>query len=312
MARDSHQALWNATCSLVFQMPNGDGWRPRVAESFTFGIPLIARAAARDWNVVVALLGLTLASILAQTDAGFQIVIAGHDRPALPRDERLRFLPAEWVPEPVRSDNRDAGRKKFAIARHVVEHGGGLLMFVDADDWVPRGLVRAARETIGPNDLGGLIAHGFATDLHSLRTAPLPHPAIFAGGFHEVCGSSIVARLRPDDRDPLRRDPFAILHEHYRWAEQAQALGASVVQLDVAGNYVINTSQNHSETHGPYVDWRQGFVQAVRRHGMPASRAFLAEFGLTPDQVRKAAGGRGPGNPRRAPVLLLAKGERQW
>jgi hypothetical protein len=97
-----------------------------VAEPFTFGIPLIARASARHWPLTEALLGLTLASVQAQTDQDFRVVIAGHDRPDLPSaDGRVRFLEADWPAEPVRPDNLDSGRKKHAISRFVREGGGG-------------------------------------------------------------------------------------------------------------------------------------------------------------------------------------------
>ncbi len=265
------------------------------AEPFIFGIPLIARASARDWPRVEALLGLTLASLQAQTDRDFRIVIAGHDRPRTVFDDpRLSFLAADWPAEPVRPDNLDSGRKKHAIGERVRAEGGGLLMFVDADDWVDRRLVEAARATIGPHQIGGLIATGFATDLCALRAVPLPHPRIFHGGFHRLCGSSTIARLVPDDPDPLRRNPYTILHEHYRWIEVAREYGLAVARLPVSGNYVVNTSENHSEIHGPYAEWRRDFARRIGREGEAIDARFAAGFGLRLEQIRKAAPGRGP------------------
>ena len=128
------------------------------AEPFTFGIPLIARAAAGNWALVEALLDLTLTSVRAQSDPDFRIVIAGHDWPQIPLDaERTTFIPAGWPAEPVRPDNLDSGRKKHVIEQHVLANGGGLLMFLDADDWVDIRLVETARRMIGPNHVGGLI-----------------------------------------------------------------------------------------------------------------------------------------------------------
>ncbi|WP_132254066.1 glycosyltransferase family A protein [Methylobacterium segetis] len=257
-----------------------------MAEPFTFGIPLIAREAAADWPLVTALLGLTLASAAAQTDRSFRIVIAAHDEPPLPcLADRTTILAADWAAADVRADNLDSGRKKHAIARHVLAQGGGLLMFLDADDWIDRHLVEIARATIPPDALGGYIAEGFAADVRSLRATPLPDPEIFDGAFHRLCGSSIVARLIPDSADPLRRDPHAALHEHYRWPETAHERGAKVVRLRATGAYVINTSANHSETHGPYSAWRRDMSARVGRTGFPFDEAFLSRFGLTPDQV---------------------------
>jgi hypothetical protein len=260
------------------------------SKPFTFGIPLIARAATGNWPLVEALLDLTLTSVRSQTDQDFRIVIAGHDRPRIPLNaHRTTFISVGWPAEAVRADNLDSGRKKHAINRLVLESGGGLLMFLDADDWVDVRLVETARALIGPDHIGGLIDRGFATDFRSLRAAPIPHPRIFDGGFHRICGSSTVARLRPGDPDPLRRDPYNVLHEHYRWIEVAREHNAALVRLPVSGNYLINTSENHSEVHGPFAGWRRSFTDAVGREGDAVTDAFLARFGLRREQVRAAS-----------------------
>jgi hypothetical protein len=256
-------------------------------ERFFFGVPLIARASARDWAAVQALLGLTLTSLRAQTEADIEILIAGHDRPDLPLDDAT-FLAADWPAEAVRADNLDAGRKKFAMQRHVLERGGGLLMFVDADDWVDRRTVAAARAEITREHVGALVETGYATDLLGLRAAPLPHPRVFDKAFHEICGSSTVARLDPSHPDPARRDPHSLLHEHYRWRQVAGEHGLAVARLPVEGSYVVNTSVNHSETHGPFADWRRDFNASVRREGQAADAEFLARFGLSPEDVDRA------------------------
>lgn len=257
-------------------------------EPFTFGIPLIARASARSWPIVETLLGLTLASVRAQTDQDFRVIVAGHDRPDLPLGDAV-FLQADWAAEAVRPNNLDSGRKKHAIQDHVLASGGGLLMFLDADDWVDIRLVEAARAGIGPDHLGGFIPAGYATDLRRMRAAPIPHPRIFAGAFHRVCGSSTVARLRPGDPDPLRRDPHRVLHEHYRWVEVAREHGATLARLEASGSYVINTSANHSELHGPHAEWRRGFTEAVGREGGDVDDAFATRFGLGLDEVQIAS-----------------------
>lgn len=257
---------------------------------FMFGIPLLPRACARHWPRIEALLDLTLTSVLAQTDQDFRIIIAGHDRPqALPDDARIAFVKADWPAEAIRADNRDRGRKTHAINRMVREGGGGLLMFLDADDWVDVRLVEAARSMIGPDHIGGLIDTGFAADFQTLRAAPLPDPCVFAGAFHRVCGSSAVLQLRPGDPDPFRGDPYRALHEHHRLVETAAAHGAELVRLPVSGSYVINTSDNHSEIHGPYTAWRRAFTEAVNRVGFPIDAAFATRFGLGLDHLRAAS-----------------------
>ena len=69
----------------------------RTSTPFTFGIPLIPASLAADWDLVQDLLGLTLASVLAQTDPDFRVVVAGHDLPSrLPDDPRVTFVRAGW------------------------------------------------------------------------------------------------------------------------------------------------------------------------------------------------------------------------
>lgn len=71
----------------------GDQLATLASTTFTFGIPLIARATAGDWDRVQALLGLCLRSLLAQRDPAFGIVVAGHDRPdCASADPRISFL----------------------------------------------------------------------------------------------------------------------------------------------------------------------------------------------------------------------------
>lgn len=259
-------------------------------QPFSFGIPLIARASTDDWTMVETLLGLTVRSLLAQTDNDFRIVIAGHDRPALDLPpERIVFLEATWPAEAVRADNLDSGRKKWAINDHVLGHGGGLLMFVDADDWVDRQVVATGRAMLTGDVAGGFIAGGVITDLKALRAAPVPHPGVFDGGFHSICGSSNIMVLRPDHPVAARRDPYHLLHEHYRWEDVAAEHGLNVVPLPVSGSYVVNTSVNHSEGHGPFADWRRQLNASVQKVGAPLDDAFCGRFGLRLDDVTAAS-----------------------
>ncbi|CAO4164782.1 hypothetical protein [Methylorubrum extorquens] len=262
-----------------------------MAEPFTFGIPLIARDAASNWPLVEALLGLTLRSVAAQTDPSFRVVIAGHDRPAIaPIDPRISFIAADWPAESVRADNLDSGRKKHLISRHILAEGGGLLMFLDSDDWIDRRVVEAARIMIPSEALGGYIADGFIADIRANRAVNLPDKHIFDGGFQRLCGSSIVARLVPEAPDALRRNPHAVLHEHYRWPETAQERGGEAVPLPVKGAYVINSSVNHSEVHGPFSSWRRSLSSAVGEAGFPMSDEFFSEFGLRAQDVAQTVG----------------------
>jgi hypothetical protein len=259
-------------------------------EPFTFGIALIPRASAQRWPLIEALLDLTLSSVRAQTDPDFRVVIAGHDRPGIiPDDARFSFLEVDWPAQGPDPRNADRGRKKDAINDVVLARGGGLLMFLDADDWVHAQLVESARATLRPDCIGALIETGFASDVQTLTAAALPDPRVFDGAFHRVCGSSAVARLRPDHTDPLRRDPWNVLDAHHQWVELAREHGAELTRLPVPGNYVINTSENHSELHGPYAAWRRTFTEGVNLKGRTLDDAIARQFGLSVDRIRSVS-----------------------
>ena len=254
-------------------------------ERFVFGVPLIAWAAATDWARVGALLELTLRSVLAQTDGEFELILAGHDRPdcwdRLTRgDPRFRFLQADWSPASPTARNDDAGMKKWRIKEQVQDSGGGLLMYLDADDLMDRRLVEMARAEIRPEHIGGVVGGGVIVDFATWRAAPLPDPAVYDGAFHELCGSSTIGRVEPESADPVRRDPHEALGSHHVWPERAAEIGVRLALLPVWGAYLVNTSQNHSETHGPHAEWRSRLNASVARQGQALGPELAARFGL--------------------------------
>ncbi|MBB2969891.1 hypothetical protein [Mesorhizobium sp. RMAD-H1] len=255
-------------------------------EKFTFGVPLIAREAARDWGRVNDLLHLTLRSVLAQSDGDFRLILAGHDVPACWHqltggDPRFSFLQADWPLEKPSPANDDSGCKKWRIKEAVWREGGGLLMYLDADDLVGRKLVETARRLIGPGQIGGVIDTGFVIDFASLSAVRLPDIRVFDGDFHHLCGSSTIARLEPESPDPMRRDPHRELGSHHVWLEAAAEAGVNLVRLPVPVGYLVNTEENHSEHHGPFAEWRSSFNRTVRSLGQPIGDDIARRFGLT-------------------------------
>lgn len=278
------------------------GGPTRTGERFVFGIPLISRAAARDWGLVARLLELTLRSVLAQSDPRFEVCLAAHDVPECWRrlvggDPRFRVLRADWSPDAPTSANDDGGAKKWRIKDHVRETGGGLLMYLDADDLVDRGTVALSRARIGPAHVGGVVGQGVALDLPTLRAARLPDPRLYDGPFHELCGSSTVGRIEPGGTAWVRRDPHEALGSHHRWPEAAARLGVPLARLPATGAYLVNTSQNHSETHGPYAAWRRELNRRIPEVGEPIGEALSRRLGLDLAMLqsasREARGARG-------------------
>lgn len=264
-----------------------------------FGIPLIARAVAEDWQRVETLADLTLRSVLAQTDPAFEVLLAGHDRPACwerltQGDPRFRFLQADWTPEEPSPRNDDGGIKKWRIKEQVRQGGGGLLMYLDADDLLDRRLVETARAGIRPEHVGGVVDEGVIVDFVTWRAVSLPDPRVYDGRFHELCGSSTIGRVEPDSPDAVRRDPHEALGSHHRWPERAKEIGAELAKLPVSGAYLINTSQNHSEAYGPYAEWRSTLKASIAREGAPLSPELEVRFGLREAPSASATAGRAP------------------
>lgn len=265
-------------------------------ERFVFGIPLIARARAGSWARVDALLGLTLRSVKAQTDARFEVLLAGHDLPpcweALAgADPRFRFLQARHAAEMPSGANDDAGIKKWMIKEAVIQSGGGLLMYLDADDLVDRRTVEASRAGIGSSAAGAVIGRGVIVDFATLRAVALPDPRVYDGPFHELCGSSTIARIEPGSPDPVRRDPYEALGSHHVWPQRAAEHGLDLAWLEISGAYLVNTSQNHSETYGPHAEWRRRLNEAIARTGRPFGCEDERRFGLAAGDLARAARG---------------------
>lgn len=255
---------------------------------FVFAIALTPRETARDWALVETLLDLTLRSVRAQTDGDWRALIAVHERPRLAvPDPRVTFVDVDWPVQPPGPHNDDSGRKKHLLGDIVRDRGGGYMMVLDADDWVDRDLVAAARATIGPRHVGALIEEGIAVDFATLRAAPLPHSDVEELPFHRFCGSCGVVLIRPDAAEPIRRDPFAVLRSHHRWVEIAGEHGEELARLPVSGAYLVNTSENHSDIHGPYAEWRRGFTARVNAAGRAIDAPTALRFGQDVEDLRQ-------------------------
>jgi hypothetical protein len=258
-------------------------------EPFFFGIPLVSRAGAADWAVIERLFSLTLRSLLAQTDRDFSVILAAHDVPAawhgVSREPGFHLIRADWAPEPPTSANDDGGRKKWLIKQAVRARAGGLLMFFDADDWAASDLVEKVRAVMHPRHIGAVVTNGFALDYASLRLARFPIADAFDGPFHALCGSCTIGRVHAAAPEPHLLDPHTALGSHHEWEGRAAQHGFSLAHPATEGLYMVGTSENHSESHGPFAEWRRHVARAVRSHGTLLDPGLAQAFGQNIDEL---------------------------
>ncbi|MFQ6547181.1 glycosyltransferase family 2 protein [Aestuariibius sp. 2305UL40-4] len=176
--------LWRTRNTLP--PPSGHG-------TVIFALPLVAKARSDDWGQVEANLAGTLKSFQNQTRPDWHAYICGQDRPVLPEDDRITFLPF---------DRKDAffdkGAKMSKLARHILAEGPeeGYYFPFDADDILHPKVV----DHILTDDNGagyyidkGYMLHAETGDLAALQPPDARFPN--ATEFLRSCGSSTAIRL---------------------------------------------------------------------------------------------------------------------
>src|SRR5206468_12634497 len=133
-----------------------------------FGIPLKARATAKNWDWTVRDFNRSLASIYNQINPNFRILVGCHDIPDLlvSADERLEFIqvhsPAPDLTKDPHAIYPDKARKLQRVGERFREVGGSWFMVLDADDLISNRLVDFVLSNPNPN---GFIARaGYIVD----------------------------------------------------------------------------------------------------------------------------------------------------
>ncbi len=247
---------------------------------FTFGTPLISKAAAVDWDKTVALLNDTLGSLAQQTDKRFRSLIACHDIPEIREEFKpfVTYLPVDTpIPKEIMEMRRDKGRKKREIAMRLRSLGGGYLMILDADDLVHKDLVKYALEANAPH--GYIVKNGYMVYSGAEYALPL------TGDFNQQCGSCGIFRLNVEDLPKDVSDEgsyYDTFGSHRTWEEKAKADGRPMQAVPFpAVIYLRSPDITISGRFFPEIGWR-GIKKQVklllkRRRITPAMRA---DFGL--------------------------------
>ncbi len=249
-----------------------------------FLIPLISRARARDWDLVVALLQGTLSSLIGQRDVNWHALICGQNQPeGLPDDPRLSFLPYETPDADLDSTTRfdKWDKRRQLVARLATQFAGrdGYVFPLDADDLIHPALVAHVR---ADNNGGGYYAPtGYMMDHQTGALAwcgprSIAHP--FAKPFLRHCGSS--AAIRFDFRQSSAgAELYLNMGKHKELPQTMAAHGLTLEPLPFPGGiYVINHGDNIRSRRGK-MDEKLTYLRRNRLKSAEADAA-RATFGL--------------------------------
>lgn len=216
---------------------------------FCFITSLRARAASAHWDRVCELFERTAASVFAQSDPRFRLIVVGHDRPALSRafDARLEFIAADLpIPEASYAAKDADKRHKLIIAlQRAREVGADYAMSLDADDLVSARLVEYV--LAHPDADGWYIRHGYVHQYGSRWVEPM------RDSFNLVCGSCNILARRcfafPQDaarERAMENDWF--VEGHLQFVQAFAARGANIQPIPFpAATYIRHDGDRMNE-----------------------------------------------------------------
>jgi len=277
-------------CGIVGELPLS--WQGRflegvlVSQPFAFCVPLLPKAVAADWGIVVDLLEDTLTSLENQHDHRFVLLLAGHEMPELRRrySFEIIFLQADWpTGSEIGEKLRDKRWKRRLLLRELRARGGGYAMFLDADDLVSNRLVEHVLNDGNPN--GYVIEQGYAYDRLNRRIAPIP--GAWSGSFDSVCGSCTVIKFNrddlPADGDSSEQTLGMQLKRHSEWKEVMSGVGRPLAPVPFpAAVYVLNHSQNLHNAIKQNRD--QQVPRKIAQRAIDLDADLRTEFSIRTDQ----------------------------
>jgi hypothetical protein len=248
--------------------------------NFFFIVPLAKRKDDESWALVCALLQRTLKSVLQQTDADFQVLVCGHDRPIIEEmhDSRIEFLSVDFPPPATaEAGPKDKALKRRRMLRQIARRGGGYFMLLDADDLVRDDLVETARAIDDP--YGYILEAGYMLDAQSGDLAHVP--GVVPEPFWHHCGSCAIFYVSPEDIGDGFIYHFRL---HAEFKRMSAEIGRPLHELhEPMAIYVLNTGQNHSDS------WRKNAVQRrlldnIKAQAAPLPSDELRRYGIIPEE----------------------------
>ena len=220
--------------------------RQSTAAQVVFLLPLVRREHVSDWSLVEDNLLKTLMSFVNQSDPNWIAIICGQDRPSLPNDKRIHFLPFD---QPITGNDKWAKLAKLVEYFPKLARPSGYVMTFDADDLAHRDLVKQYLSIQHPN--GYIIEHGIVHDIAADLYGQAGRPNLLnplRKPFWKLCGSCAAFRYDPNEPKLLRRLITEITqHEHRMFPYLAKLAGRSLCSLQ---NSMIMYEFNHGQNFG--------------------------------------------------------------
>lgn len=220
--------------------------RQSTASQVVFLLPLVRRKQVSDWSLVEDNLLKTLMSFVNQSDPNWIAIICGQDRPSLPIDERIHFLPFD---QPITGNDKWAKLAKLVEYFPKLARPSGYVMTFDSDDLAHRDLVKQYLSIQHPN--GYLIEQGIVHDIAAGLYGQAGRPNLLnplRKPFWKLCGSCAAFRYDPNEPKLLRRLITEISqHEHRMFPYLAKLAGRSLCSLQ---NTMIMYEFNHGQNFG--------------------------------------------------------------
>ena len=220
--------------------------RQSTASQVVFLLPLVRREHVSDWSLVEDNLLKTLMSFVNQSDPNWIAIICGQDRPSLPNDKRIHFLPFD---QPITGNDKWAKLAKLVEYFPKLARPSGYVMTFDADDLAHRDLVKQYLSIQHPN--GYIIEHGIVHDIAADLYGQAGRPNLLnplRKPFWKLCGSCAAFRYDPNEPKLLRRLITEITqHEHRMFPYLAKLAGRSLCSLQ---NTMIMYEFNHGQNFG--------------------------------------------------------------
>lgn len=215
-------------------------------DDLVFCIPLKPKCTSTDWEQVCEMLQNTVLSIQNSTDKRFFIVIAGHDKPELPRADwtTIEFVAAPFSPPNKEGKGKgwDKLKKRRLAAAWVKERCKKRcrLAYVDADDLVSNALVDHALKA--PEDTSIVIDSGYRIDDRNGDMELIPKR------FSRHCGSCFLPIFQkselPDSWDD-ESTVFSQFDSHSKFYSTCESLGRKV---DLMRKADIVYLMNHADS----------------------------------------------------------------